>query len=351
MQIVRSKAPLRLGLAGGGTDVSPFCDIYGGQTLNATITRYAHCTLIPQNTGEIQICQLGDESSREVLDAIPVLDLLGVNVLAKAVYNRVVADFNRGRPLSLTITTSSDAPPGSGLGSSSTLIVAMLRAYGELLMIRLSEYEIASLAYQIERSDLGQKGGHQDQYTAAFGGINYMEFAADNRVLVNPLRVKDWIVSELEASILLYYSSVSRFSSAIIDEQIKSVDRKDEHSINATLQLKTDALAMKEALLTGRIRQVADILGRSWEAKKQMASCITNAALDDIMQRAKAAGAYSGKVSGAGGGGFVMLMIDPLKRVQIESALSDLPGYFVPFQFEQKGAHAWSVLRGPQGTI
>lgn len=351
MLIIRSKAPLRLGLAGGGTDVSPFCDEYGGQVLNATIDRYAYCTIIPENSGEVAFSQLDTGNAAETVEAAERLEPEGPHMLAKAVYNRIVSDFNRGEPLSMRFATWSDAPPGSGLGSSSTLIVAMIKAYCEWLSIPVSDYDIAGLAYDIERRDLGLHGGHQDQYTAAFGGINFMEFYADNRVLVNPLRVKSWIVKELQASILLYYSSVSRHSSEIIDEQIKSVKSKNEKSLAATLQVKADALAMKEALLTGKIRRVADILGQSWQAKKNMAASITNSAIDDLMSRAMAGGAYAGKVSGAGGGGFLMLMIDPLKRPAIEAALEDAPGYFVPFHFEPDGAVSWRVRRGAEGTI
>lgn len=351
MLIIRSKAPLRLGLAGGGSDVSPFCDQFGGQVLNATINRYAYCTIIPQNSGKVVFRRLGTEHAPETHEAVKYLEPVGDHMLAKAVYNRIVSDFNHGEPLSMELTTWSDAPPGSGLGSSSTLIVAIIRAFCEWLTIPISDYDIAALAFDIERKDLGQHGGHQDQYTAAFGGINFMEFFADDRVLVNPLRVEDWIVRELEMSMMLYYTSVSRLSSAIIDEQIKSVEQKNVSSIDATKRVKDEAMAMKAALLTGRIREIADILDRSWQAKKQMAASISNSAIDELMQKAIDAGAYSGKISGAGGGGFLMLVINPLDRPKIEAALADSPGHFVDFSFEPRGAQSWRLRCGTRGTI
>ena len=166
-----------------------------------------------------------------------------------------------------------------------------------------------------------------------------------------PLRVKDWIISELESSILLFYTAVSRFSSEIIDEQVKTIQDSNVVALQATNELKADALTMKEALLTGKIRKVADVLGRSWESKKRLAKSISNDALAAVMETATKAGAYAGKVSGAGGGGFVMLMINPLDRPKIEKALQDLPGYTVPFQFVQKGVYSWTVSRGTEGTI
>ena len=199
--IVRSKAPLRLGLAGGGSDVSPYSDLYGGLVLNATISLYACCTIEESCDGKIELTA-ADLEQHAVYDVAEELPIDGKLDLHKGVYNRVVKDFGISPP-SFRITTASDAPAGSGLGSSSTMVVCILKAFVEWLNLPMGEYEIARLAYEIERKDLNLSGGKQDQYAAAFGGFNFMEFLRDDMVIVNPLRIKRWIIDELESSIVL----------------------------------------------------------------------------------------------------------------------------------------------------
>ena len=249
--IIRSKAPLRLGLAGGGSDVSPYSDLYGGLILNATINLYAYCTIEETDNGRIEI-EATDIRQRQVFDSAPQLPIDGVVDLHKGVYNRIMRDYTPGR-LSFRITTYSDAAPGSGLGSSSTMVVAILKAFSEWLHLPVGDYEIARLAYDIERNDLKLSGGKQDQYAAAFGGFNFMEFLPDNHVIVNPLRIKRWIVDELEANILLYYTGASRSSAAIIDEQKVNTTQGNRQAVEAMHRIKQSALDMKGALLTGDI--------------------------------------------------------------------------------------------------
>ncbi len=340
--MIRSRAPLRLGLAGGASDVSPFCDRFGGFVLNATINMFANCHLEPTTDGRIVFAAL-DRGERFETEAVPVIPLDGTFILHKAIYNRIVRQFNGGKALSFKMATSSDAPVGSGLGASSTLVVAILQAWIEWLKLPLGEYDVAQLAFQIEREDARLLGGRQDQYAAAFGGFNFMEFYADNRVIVNPLRIKSSHLNELESSIVLYYTGVSREGADVIREQQQRVNDQNEDAIKATLELKNDAVLMKEAILKGNIRDVARVLGRSWEAKKKIASGMTNQAIETAYEAALGAGAHSGRLSGAGRGGFIIFMTDPLRRLDVIRALKSCNGEVYPFQFSERGAQSWTV--------
>lgn len=341
-RIVRARAPLRLGLGGGGSDVSPYCDQYGGVVLNATISLSAYCVIERLDEPKVQFIATdrGESFESPIADRF---DYDGNLDLHKGVYNRIVKDFNGGEPLPVKVTTYSDAPAGSGLGSSSTMVVSILTAFSEFLHLPLGEYEIAHMAFEIEREDIGLSGGAQDQYAATFGGVNLMEFYADNRVIVNPLRVKHWIMQELQLSTVLYYTGRSRDSATIIDQQIENYQKKENKSVDAVHELKAGAVSMKEALLKGNIRDFADILGRSWQAKRQLAAKISNAEIETVIDASIEAGAYSGKVSGAGGGGFLMLVVDPADRMRLVQRLGEFSGRVVPFHFVNEGAHAWWI--------
>lgn len=338
---IRSKAPLRLGFAGGGSDVSPYSELYGGLILNATINLYAYCTIeeTDDNTVTITATDLGLSVSCPLATELPVD---GVLDLHKGVFNRVMKDFGV-TPKACRITTYSDAPAGSGLGSSSTMVVCILKAFVEWYNLPMGDYEIARLAYQIERVDLALSGGKQDQYAAAFGGFNFMEFLPDGNVIVNPLRVKRWIVDELESSIVLYYTGASRSSAAIIEEQKKNTSSGNTTAVEAMHRIKQSAIDMKRALLEGNMPEFARILGQAWEDKKKMATAISNPMIQEAFDVATAAGAIAGKVSGAGGGGFIIFMADPAKRRLVINALNGMPGQVVGFQFSEGGTHGWKI--------
>jgi D-glycero-alpha-D-manno-heptose-7-phosphate kinase len=338
---VRARAPLRLGFAGGGTDVSPYCDTFGGCVLNATIGKFAHCSIEVRSDRKVKFVALDYQQEVEA-DAGAELAPSGTLALHKAVHRRIVSQFLNNACLPVTVMTDSDAPAGSGLGSSSTLVVAMIEAYRELLALPLGEYDVAHLAYQIERIDVGQAGGRQDQYAATFGGINFMEFKGD-RIIVNPLRIRQATLMELEAMLVLYFTGISRESSKIIAQQSESLQSGHEASLEAMHALKRDAYVMKDALLHNDLRGFSDTLGRSWEAKKRTASGITNDEINRIFDLALSAGAYGGKVSGAGGGGFIFFTVAPEGRPRLLRALSQEPGITVTCGFTEGGAQAWRV--------
>lgn len=339
--LIRSKSPLRLGLAGGGSDLSPYSDQYGGLVLNATINLYTYCTIEEIDTDEIIINSF-DAGCFKSYPLAPVLEIDGEASLIKGVYNRVVRDYGIA-PRGFKITTYNDAPIGSGLGTSSAMVVCILKAFIEWLSLPLGDYETSRLAFEIERKDLALNGGKQDQYASAFGGFNYMEFHKDDLVIVNPLKIKRWIIDELEASLVLYFTGASRSSARIIDEQKKNTVSGKHDALQAMHEIKQSAIDMKHALLKGDMHTLADILGKAWENKKKQADSITNPMIQEAFDVALAAGAISGKVSGAGGGGFIMFMVDPVKKPRVIEALEKLPGFTMPFQFTEGGGHSWKI--------
>ena len=339
--IVRSKAPLRLGLAGGGTDVSPFSDIYGGCILNATISLYAYCDIVPRQDGKI-IFITEDRGERFESVSKRELPMDGNLDLLKAIYNRGIKDFDLPAQ-SFELHTFVDAPAGSGLGTSSTLVVAVLGAFVQWLSLPLAEYDIASLAYSIEREDLCLAGGKQDQYAATFGGFNFMEFYSDNKVIVNPLRIKDKIINELSRNIVLFYTSTSRDSAAIIERQQKNVISNNTKSIDAMQQLKKQAVLMKEALLKNDLDKIGDILNLGWEYKRQMASGISTNLFEDVYRAALEAGARGGKISGAGGGGYIFFYCPDCVRYKVIDVLNNFGGKVRRFEFTKEGLQTWQM--------
>lgn len=336
--MIRSKAPLRLGLAGGGTDVSPYSDLYGGAILNATVNMYAYTTIEPTTDGKI-VFEYPEKYFRLKFDSVEEIVPEGDFILHKGIYNRIVKDFSH-KPLSFRMSTFVDAPAGSGLGTSSTLVVSILGAFVEWLKLPLGEYDIAKLAYEIERVDLNMAGGKQDQYAATFGGINFMEFFGDN-VIVNPLRIRHRITDELAHNLVLYYTETSRLSSKIIEAQTQNVKANNQQSIEAMHKLKEQSVMMKEALLKGEINKIGSILDFGWKYKKKMASGITNPLLDDIYAAAMEAGATGGKVSGAGGGGFMFFYCPGVNRYQVIDALKRFGGQAKRYEFTDEGLKTW----------
>lgn len=339
--IHRSKAPLRIGLAGGGTDVSPYSDLYGGAILNATVSLYAHAAIetIPEN---VLIFEGLDRKEEQRYPCSDQLSPDGQLDLLKGVYNRIKKDY--GIPAAgLRLSTFVDAPAGSGLGTSSTLVVAIIGAFVEMLRLPLGEYDMAHLAYSIEREDLRMAGGRQDQYAATFGGVNYMEFYGEDKVIVNPLRVKQQYLFELENNLLLYYTSTSRESARIIEKQSQNVVDKKEKSIEAMHQLKRQAQLMKEALLKGRIHEIGEILDFGFRQKQQMAEGISNPLIEELYEQAKKNGATGGKISGAGGGGFMTFYCPGISKYRVMEALASFGGYCKPYQFTDHGLTTWTI--------
>ncbi|MBN9177778.1 MAG: GHMP kinase [Microbacterium sp.] len=313
--------------------------------LNATIGRYAYATVTPLKKGSIEF----HSPDREMTNAVDTsdLDVLSSDYrLHVAVLKRMGTQFGGGEIPSIRLSTQVDAPPGSGLGSSSTLVVAMTVALAEYFGVSLGAYETARLAWEIERTEAGLEGGWQDQYAATFGGVNYIESRQDGRMIVNPLRVRPEVLAELEASLLLYFGGVSRSSAAVISEQRSRVESGDVNAIEATHAIRREAETMKDHLVRGDIEGIATSLREGWEQKKKIASRVGTPEIARAYEVAEAHGMRAGKVSGAGGGGFMMLIVDPERRLEVARALQEECGGSVSeAHFVQTGAAAWRTQR------
>lgn len=340
---VRARAPLRLGIGGGGTDLKPYCDDFGGVVLNATIDRYAYAHLASRDDDRI-LFRADDLDSQDELPRNLGFDIRQGLLLHRATYKFMMERYNDGRAMPLTISTTIDVPAGSGLGASSALTVALIEAFALAMKLPLGPYEIAELAYDIERVQLGLMGGKQDQYAAAFGGFNFIEFLKnDNGVIVNPLRLHRECLNEFESSLVICFSGKSRESARIIEDQVAGLKQLDDKTIASMHEIKGHATTMKTMLLRGQIRQTADILQQAWLSKKNTAATISNGTIDGLLEVAMRNGAWGGKVSGAGGGGFIMLLAEPSLRHRLIGALDRAGGNASAVRLTFEGVEAWSV--------
>lgn len=332
---------MRIGLAGGGTDVSPYCDLFGGAILNVTISLSAYAT-IELLSEPVIIVEALDRKEREQYPLSADLPINGTLDLLKGVINQVQKDYGAFKK-GFRLSTFVDAPAGSGLGTSSTLVVAIIGAFVEKLKLPLGDYDIAHYAFEIERNYLNLAGGRQDQYAAMFGGVNFMEFYADDKVIVNPLRIRPQYMHELENNLLLYFTASSRESASIIKEQVKNVNQQNEKSIEAMHQLKEQARMMKEAFLKGRLDELGEILDYGFQQKRKMAANISNSEIEKMYNAAIRAGATGGKISGAGGGGFMIFYCPVNTRYAVAEELLKYGGEVRKYSFTKYGLTTWSI--------
>ena len=332
---LRAKAPLRVSFAGGGTDVRPFPTTDGGCVLSATINRFAYGSLRPRRDRQITIESVDYGTSLDFGVKDPMM-FDGKLDMVKAVIRELGASEEEGYDLLL----HSSAAPGSGLGSSSTVMVCLIGLLKERYKLDLNDYEIAQMAYHVEREQLGIHGGSQDQYAAVFGGFNFIEFG-DDSVVVNPLRIRDDIVNELEHNMLLAYTGMTRASSEIIEDQTQRLESGVDDTVGGLREQKRLAVEMKAALLRSQLSLFGELLGHAWEQKKRMSTKITNAYIDEICAAARSHGALGGKVTGAGGGGYVLHYCDFHKKHKVADALSSMGAAVEEFAFVKRGLVTW----------
>jgi len=332
---LRVKAPLRVSFAGGGTDVPPFPATEGGCVLSATLNRFVYGALVPRCDGQITVDSPDVDLSLQFAVDDP-LHFDGQLDLVKAAIRRMGKTEIDGYDLFL----NSSAPPGSGLGSSSAVVVALVGLLRERYALPLDDYEVAQLAYDVEREDLGIKGGLQDQYAAAFGGFNFIEFHADH-VVVNPLRVPAAALDELEHNLLLVFTGRTRASDHVIDDQTQRLMRGESETLDGLRAQKALAVDMKRALLRGRSDDFGVLLGEAWEQKKRMSPRISNAEIDEAYALACAHGALGGKVTGAGGGGYMLIYCEFRRRHAVAQALTAHGMTVDEITFDHEGLTTW----------
>ncbi len=330
--IFRAKAPLRISFGGGGTDVSPYLEEHSGCTLSCTINKYCYATVIPRNH-DIKVSSL-DYNFFAVYEPTQKLDYNGKLDLVKGVLNCM--HIKEGTEIFL----HSDVPVGSGLGASSTMTVALLGAVNAWKQLTLTDYELAEIAYHVEREDVGIKGGKQDQYAATFGGFNYIEFSKDKTV-VNPLRVEPDILNELQYRLILCYTGKRHLSAGIIEDQTHRYEAGNSETVAALHTTKRLAADMKNALLLGKIDELGELLEEGWQAKRKFSDKVTDPDIDELHEIAKNNGAIGGKLLGAGGGGYFLLLCEHDKWHKVTEALIQSGHKKVDFAFEFNGLQTW----------
>lgn len=339
--MIRSRAPLRVSFAGGGTDVPPYPEKNGGCVINSTINKYAYANLVETDDDRGITVESLDYDVVAKYETDSDLQYDGDLDLVKAVIKRVDKKENTSLiDEGLKIFMHSDAPPGSGLGSSSTVVVSLLGLFKNYVNAPWTDYEIAELAYQIERKDLGISGGWQDQFAATFGGFNFMEFLGD-RNIVNPLKIPSASINELQYRFLLCYTGESRVSENIIDDQVDRYKEKKGKTQDALDKTKDIAIQMKNLLLQNNLEEFGKTLHTAWEHKKKFSNKITQPHITQMYETARDQGALGGKLLGAGGGGYLLLYCPFDRKHVIAEELEELGGQVVDFSFELKGLQTW----------
>lgn len=335
--IIRSRAPLRIGIGGGGTDLDAYSSRFGGSVVNVTIQRFAHCVIRPKKDPKVSFYSADSGQSIDFFQSGDNPDLLPLH---QGVYRRILRDY--GDTPGFDLETFCDVPMGSGLGTSSASVVAQLAAYSHWLHLSLSKEKIANLAYEIEREDLGFSGGRQDHWASSFGGFNYLEFSKEGIVKLNPILLDPLFLQELEENFLLFYTGVSRHSHLI--SQVQSVNTlQNPITLKSLHTIKTESKKIREILQESNLEKLSFSMRASWEAKRKLANGISNTRLDEIYQVAMEAGVEAGKVLGAGGGGFMLFLVSPHKRAKVKKALAGFTGECFDVKIFHEGARAWNM--------
>ena len=333
--LIRGKAPLRVSFSGGGSDVSPYCDEYGGSVLSTTIGMYAVGSLSVRKDNQVNIFSVDyDELVHyELGNEINEGDKLS---FLRSVIKRL------NPPRGINLYLHSDAPPGTGLGSSGAISALIVGLINHAFNLMLTKYEMARIAYEVEHDDLGRAVGRQDHYAAVFGGMNFMEFTRADTI-VFPLRVEPWILEELGYHLQMFYTRKKRDSNDIVASQVKFYQEKRQSTIAALSEMKDLTRRMTACLLQGKLKDFGHHLHEAWSQKQRMNPGTVNPYLSELYEEARRNGAVGGKLLGAGGGGFFVFFTPFTKKGKVAEALGRLGAQATPLAFDFGGMQTWQV--------
>jgi len=334
--IIRSKAPFRVSFGGGGTDMAPYCTEHGGCVISTTIDRHVYTSLEPRNDNKIRVLSINQNEEFEF--TIRDNDYSTKFELFKGIVNglNIKDGFN--------ITSYSELPAGSGMGGSSSLSVALIGAFNRYYELGFSKHDIAQKAYEIERFELKQKGGYQDQFAAAYGGLNFIDFT--DVVSIKPIKTTEETINELHFRLILCYVGGSHFSSEIQDEVLKGYRIEKKSYMEAMQDLKDIANSMKlivESNELNRMDEFGELLHKGWLAKKSLSTKISNKNIEKFYLISRKSGVLGGKLLGAGGGGHLLLFSEPSKKYKVVQELEKVGGKIINFHFNPKGLEVWEI--------
>jgi D-glycero-alpha-D-manno-heptose-7-phosphate kinase len=326
------RSPVRISFGGGGTDLPAYYEQFGGAVLSTAINKYFYTILGSRGDGRIQVIS---SDLRVFGNWSDLTSLPGHNSgleIPLAVLKDLGADF------AADLFLASEIPPGTGLGSSASVCVNLLKVITTYLRCPLSKYDLAERAYRITRVGLGRHVGKQDEYAAAFGGLNYIRFLKDGSVQVDALQLDPGVLSALQSNLMLFFTGAAHHSWDILADQEKSTRQPSGQTVEALHEVKEASALMKEALACGNLEHFGHLLDDAWQAKKRVSIHISNPRIDRLYDLALESGALGGKITGAGGGGFLLLYCEPHSRDAVRAAMQNEGVQEMAFAFDSQGA-------------
>jgi D-glycero-alpha-D-manno-heptose-7-phosphate kinase len=326
------RSPVRISFGGGGTDLPSYYEQFGGAVLSTSINKYFYTILGNRGDGRIQIIS----SDLRLFGNWTDLTALPAHNCGLEIPLAVLQDL--GADLAADLFLASEIPPGTGLGSSASVCVNLLKVLTTYLRCPLSKYDLAERAFRITRIGLKRHVGKQDEYAAAFGGLNYIRFNQEGSAQVEPLHLDPGVLTTLQSNLMLFFTGAAHHSWDILADQEESTRLPAGPAVEALHQVKEAAALMKEALLCGDLEHFGHLLDDAWQAKKRVSNRISNPHIDRLYQAARDHGALGGKITGAGGGGFLLLYSEPACHAAVRSAMQREGVQEMAFTFDGHGA-------------